>query len=169
MKASIRLTVNGTLRQAEIDTRTLLADFLRDYLGLTGTHIGCLTGNCGACTVIMDGLTVKSCTILAADVEGSEVMTIEGLTAWCSPLTSSYKSILILTRTRSAMASPATYAAAPGIRISSRRLRRWPLATLRQAQGDRGCGRTFVWHPLVLSLSKHEQRSLRQVGRDYGG
>jgi len=80
VKASIRLTVNGTLRQAEIDTRTLLADFLRDYLGLTGTHIGCLTGNCGACTVIMDGLTVKSCTILAADVEGSEVMTIEGLT-----------------------------------------------------------------------------------------
>jgi len=80
VKATIRLTVNGTSQQASIDTRTLLVDFLRDHLGLTGTHVGCLTGNCGACTVLMDGLTVKSCTILAADTEGSDVMTIEGLT-----------------------------------------------------------------------------------------
>jgi len=80
MRATVRMTVNGTVRQADLDTRTLLVDFLRDHLGLTGTHIGCLTGNCGACTVIMDGLTVKSCTILAADAEESEVMTIEGLT-----------------------------------------------------------------------------------------
>lgn len=80
MKTEVRLTVNGIAHQADVDTRTLLVDFLRDHLGLTGTHIGCLTGNCGACTVIMDGLTVKSCTILAADAEGSEVMTIEGLT-----------------------------------------------------------------------------------------
>jgi carbon-monoxide dehydrogenase small subunit len=72
--------VNGTQREAEIDTRTLLVDFLRDHLNLTGTHVGCLTGNCGACTVIMDGLTVKACTILAADTEGSEIMTVEGLT-----------------------------------------------------------------------------------------
>ena len=79
VKATIRLTVNGTSQQASIDTRTLLVDFLRDHLGLTGTHVGCLTGNCGACTVLMDGLTVKSCTILAADTEGSDVMTIEGL------------------------------------------------------------------------------------------
>ena len=80
MKTTVYLTVNGTQREAEIDTRMLLVDFLRDHLNLTGTHVGCLTGNCGACTVIMDGLTVKSCTILAADAEGSEVMTIEGLT-----------------------------------------------------------------------------------------
>jgi carbon-monoxide dehydrogenase small subunit len=80
MKTAVHLTVNDNPVQAEIDTRMLLVDFLRDCLGLTGTHIGCLTGNCGACTVIMDGLTVKSCTILAADAEGSEVMTIEGLT-----------------------------------------------------------------------------------------
>jgi carbon-monoxide dehydrogenase small subunit len=80
MKTTIHLTVNGEPIQAEIDTRMLLVDFLRDNLGLTGTHIGCLTGNCGACTVILAGLTVKSCTILAADSEGSEVMTIEGLT-----------------------------------------------------------------------------------------
>ena len=80
MKTTVRLTVNNTPRQAEIDTRTLLVDFLRDHLNLTGTHVGCLTGNCGACTVILDDLTVKSCTILAADAEGSNVMTIEGLT-----------------------------------------------------------------------------------------
>jgi carbon-monoxide dehydrogenase small subunit len=80
MKTTVRLTVNEKSVQTEIDTRMLLVDFLRDNLGLTGAHIGCLTGNCGACTVIMDGLTVKSCTILAADTEGSEVTTIEGLT-----------------------------------------------------------------------------------------
>jgi len=79
VKTTVHLTVNSTPYQAEIDTRTLLVDFLRDHLNLTGTHIGCLTGNCGACTVIMDGLTVKSCTVLAADAEGSNVMTIEGL------------------------------------------------------------------------------------------
>jgi carbon-monoxide dehydrogenase small subunit len=80
MKTTIHLTVNNAPVQAEIDTRMLLVDFLRDNLGLTGTHVGCLTGNCGACTVILDGLTVKSCTILAADTEGSAVTTIEGLT-----------------------------------------------------------------------------------------
>ena len=80
MKTTIHLTVNGIQRDAEIDTRMLLVDFLRDRLNLTGTHVGCLTGNCGACTVIMDGFTVKACTILAADTEGSEVMTVEGLT-----------------------------------------------------------------------------------------
>jgi carbon-monoxide dehydrogenase large subunit len=82
---SFELTPEGgsfliALLQASIDTRTLLVGFLRDYSGLTGTYVGCLTGNCGACTVFMDGLTVKSCTILAADTEGSDVMTIEGLT-----------------------------------------------------------------------------------------
>ena len=80
MKTSLHLTVNGKTVDADIDTRMLLVDFLRDNLGLTGTHIGCLTGNCGACTVILDGMTVKSCTVLAADTEGSEVTTIEGFT-----------------------------------------------------------------------------------------
>jgi carbon-monoxide dehydrogenase small subunit len=80
VKTTVHVTVNGQPHQAEIDTRTLLVDFLRDHLHLTGTHVGCLTGNCGACTVIMDDLTVKSCTVLAADADGSEVMTIEGLT-----------------------------------------------------------------------------------------
>jgi len=80
VRTTVNVTVNGTARQTDIDTRTLLVDFLRDHLGLTGTHIGCLTGNCGACTVVLDGVTVKSCTVLAADVEGCQVMTIEGLT-----------------------------------------------------------------------------------------
>ena len=80
MKTRVHLTVNGARRDAEIDTRMLLVDFLRDRLNLTGTHVGCLTGNCGACTIIMDGLTVKSCTILAAEAEDSKVMTVEGLT-----------------------------------------------------------------------------------------
>lgn len=80
MQTTIHLTVNEKPIDATIDTRMLLVDFLRDHLNLTGTHIGCLTGNCGACTVILDGLTVKSCTVLAADTTESEVITIEGLT-----------------------------------------------------------------------------------------
>lgn len=79
MRIPVRLTVNDEPRTAEVDARTLLADFLRDELGLTGTHVGCTTGNCGACTVELDGLTVKSCTILAGDVSDSRVTTIEGL------------------------------------------------------------------------------------------
>lgn len=79
MRIPIRLTVNDEPCTAEVDARTLLADFLRDELGLTGTHVGCTTGNCGACTVVLDGLTVKSCTILAGDVSDSCVTTIEGL------------------------------------------------------------------------------------------
>ena len=80
MQTTIQLTVNNKPFEASVDTRTLLVDFLRDKLNLTGTHLGCATGNCGACTVLLDGLTVKSCTILAADVAGSEITTIEGLT-----------------------------------------------------------------------------------------
>jgi carbon-monoxide dehydrogenase small subunit len=73
------LTVNGTPRNVEIDPRLTLVYLLRENLGLTGTHIGCTTGNCGACTVLLDGKTVKSCSIFAADVNGSEIVTIEGL------------------------------------------------------------------------------------------
>jgi aerobic carbon-monoxide dehydrogenase small subunit len=73
------LTVNGTPRNVEIDPRLTLVYLLRENFGLTGTHIGCTTGNCGACTVLLDGKTVKSCSIFAADVNGSEIVTIEGL------------------------------------------------------------------------------------------
>jgi len=77
---AISLSVNGEHVEANVLPRLNLADLLREHLKLTGTHVGCLTGNCGACTIIMDGLTVKSCTILAAEAEDSEVMTVEGLT-----------------------------------------------------------------------------------------
>ena len=77
MKTSV--TVNGTPRDVEIDPRLTLVYLLRETLGLTGTHVGCTTGNCGACTVLLDGKTVKSCSIFAADVDGSELVTIEGL------------------------------------------------------------------------------------------
>ena len=77
--AKITLTVNGEKRSAEVEDRTLLANFLRDEMKLTGTHIGCDTSQCGACTVHVDGRAVKSCTMLAAQAEGCEVVTIEGL------------------------------------------------------------------------------------------
>jgi carbon-monoxide dehydrogenase small subunit len=73
------VTVNGTRRDVEIDPRLTLVYLLRETLGLTGTHVGCTTGNCGACTVLLDGKTVKACSIFAADVNGSEIVTIEGL------------------------------------------------------------------------------------------
>ncbi len=73
------VAVNGSKREAEVDSRTLLVHFLRETLGLTGTHIGCDTSNCGACTVILDGKAVKSCTILAVQADGKELLTVEGL------------------------------------------------------------------------------------------
>jgi carbon-monoxide dehydrogenase small subunit len=76
---SVSLTVNGTRHSAAVEPRTLLVHLLRDQLDLTGTHIGCDTSQCGACTVLLDGKAVKSCSILAVQVEGSEVTTIEGL------------------------------------------------------------------------------------------
>jgi carbon-monoxide dehydrogenase small subunit len=79
MDDTIKVTVNGRSRTVTVDTRMLLADMIRDELRLTGLHIGCATGNCGACTVILDGRTVKSCCVLAADVPGSEITTVEGL------------------------------------------------------------------------------------------
>jgi len=79
MGLEINVTVNGTSHSSEVDGRTLLAHYLRDALRLTGTHIGCDTSNCGSCTVIMDGKAVKSCTLLAAQADGSEITTIEGL------------------------------------------------------------------------------------------
>ena len=75
----ISVTVNGTTQQSEVEPRLLLVHYLRDVLGLTGTHIGCETSLCGACTVMVDGQAVKSCTVLAAQADGSNVTTIEGL------------------------------------------------------------------------------------------
>jgi carbon-monoxide dehydrogenase small subunit len=76
---AVRLTVNGEAREASVEPRLLLVHFLRETLDLTGTHIGCDTSSCGACTVILDGLPVKSCTIFAVQVGGAEIRTVEGL------------------------------------------------------------------------------------------
>ena len=76
---TLALTVNGKTEQAEVEPRRLLVQFLRDHLGLTGTHVGCDTSQCGACVVHVDGRAVKSCTMLALQADGSTVTTIEGL------------------------------------------------------------------------------------------
>jgi len=75
----ITVTVNGKAYQREVEPRLLLVEFIRATLGLTGTHIGCDTSYCGACTIIVDGDTVKSCTLLAVQADGSEILTVEGL------------------------------------------------------------------------------------------
>ena len=79
MSYSITMTVNGKAVTGEVEGRTLLVQFLREHLGLTGTHVGCDTSQCGTCTVHMDGRAIKSCSILAAHADGAEVTTIEGL------------------------------------------------------------------------------------------
>jgi len=78
---SIRINVNGKARAATVEPRLLLVHFLREQLRLTGTHIGCDTSQCGACTVLLDGRSAKSCTIFAVQADGSEITTIEGLSA----------------------------------------------------------------------------------------
>jgi aerobic carbon-monoxide dehydrogenase small subunit len=75
----VTVTVNGERHESDVEARLLLVHYLRDVLGLTGTHVGCDTSNCGACTVHLNGEAVKSCTVLAAQVDGAEVTTIEGL------------------------------------------------------------------------------------------
>jgi carbon-monoxide dehydrogenase small subunit len=77
--AKVEIVVNGTRQSREVEDRTLLVNFLRDVLGLTGTHVGCDTSQCGCCTVHMNGRAVKSCSVLAVQANGSEVLTIEGL------------------------------------------------------------------------------------------
>jgi aerobic carbon-monoxide dehydrogenase small subunit len=77
--AQVSMTVNGKARKANVDPRVLLVHFLRENLRLTGTHIGCDTSQCGACTVLIDGRTVKSCTVFAVQADGSSITTIEGL------------------------------------------------------------------------------------------
>ncbi len=75
----VQVTVNGVSREAEVEPRTLLVYFLRETLGLTGTNVGCDTTSCGACTVLLDGESVKSCNLLAAQADGREITTIEGM------------------------------------------------------------------------------------------
>jgi aerobic carbon-monoxide dehydrogenase small subunit len=75
----VRMTVNGKSRKADVEPRLLLVHFLREQLLLTGTHVGCDTSQCGSCTVLLDGRTVKSCTVFAVQADGAEVTTIEGL------------------------------------------------------------------------------------------
>ena len=77
----VSVTVNGRTESHEVETRTLLVQYLRDTVGLTGTNIGCDTTSCGACTVLLNGESVKSCTVLAAQADGQEITTIEGMAA----------------------------------------------------------------------------------------
>jgi len=79
MKQTIRVTINGRLYEEDVEPRVLLAHFLRENIGLTGTHIGCVIGECGACSVLLDGKVVKSCLHFAVQADGREVTTIEGL------------------------------------------------------------------------------------------
>ena len=79
MTMTVSMTVNGATRSADVEARTLLVHFLRDVLGLTGTHVGCDTSQCGACVAHVDGVAVKSCTMLAVQAEGASVTTVEGL------------------------------------------------------------------------------------------
>jgi carbon-monoxide dehydrogenase small subunit len=79
MKQTIRVTINGRLYEEDVEPRVLLAHFLRENIGLTGTHIGCVIGECGACSVLLDGKIVKSCLHFAVQADGREITTIEGL------------------------------------------------------------------------------------------
>ncbi len=78
-KQLVKVTINGRYREAAVEPRTLLVHFIRESLALTGTHVGCDTSNCGACTVIVDGKTVKSCTMFAVQADGATITTVEGL------------------------------------------------------------------------------------------
>jgi carbon-monoxide dehydrogenase small subunit len=79
MKHTIRVTINGRLYEEDVEPRQLLAHFIRENIGLTGTHVGCVVGECGACSILLDGQVVKSCLHLAVQADGREVTTIEGL------------------------------------------------------------------------------------------
>lgn len=78
-KQTVHVKINGQQRGADVEPRLLLVHFIRETLGLTGTHVGCDTSNCGACTVVLDGKTVKSCTMFAVQADGAELLTVEGL------------------------------------------------------------------------------------------
>ncbi|MFN3687664.1 (2Fe-2S)-binding protein [Salinarimonas sp.] len=80
-KVHVKMTINGRPIEALVEPRTLLVHFIREELGLTGAHIGCETGHCGACTLDIDGMSVKSCTMFAVQADGAEIVTIEGMAA----------------------------------------------------------------------------------------
>ena len=80
MKREVRIKINGQIYQEEVEPRLLLSYFLRETAGLTGTHIGCVIGECGACSVLVDGKLVKSCLLLAVQMDGKEIVTVEGMT-----------------------------------------------------------------------------------------
>jgi carbon-monoxide dehydrogenase small subunit len=86
IRREIALTVNGVAHRREVEVRRTLGDFLRHELGLTGTHLGCEHGVCGACTVLVDGLTARSCLMLAVQADGKQITTVEGLAAPVGPL-----------------------------------------------------------------------------------
>ena len=79
MKQNIRVTINGRLYEEDVEPRQLLVHFLRENIGLTGTHVGCVVGECGACSILLDGKVVKSCLHLAVQADGREITTVEGL------------------------------------------------------------------------------------------
>ena len=79
MKLPVKMTINGTTQSHEIEPRMLLVHYIRETVGLTGTHVGCDTSQCGACTIIMNGLAVKACNLFAVQADGAQIMTIEGL------------------------------------------------------------------------------------------
>ena len=79
MKRQVKLTINGVSYSHEVEPRLLLVHLIRDVVGLTGTHIGCDTSQCGACTIILNGMAVKACTLLAVQAEGADILTVEGL------------------------------------------------------------------------------------------
>jgi aerobic carbon-monoxide dehydrogenase small subunit len=79
VKQAVKVTVNGVEHSHEVEPRLLLVHYIRDVLGLTGTHVGCDTSNCGACTILMNGKSVKSCTLLTAQADGASLQTVEGL------------------------------------------------------------------------------------------
>lgn len=78
-KQTVHVKINGQQREADVEPRLLLVHFIRETLGLTGTHVGCDTSNCGACTVVLNGKTIKSCTMFAVQADGAELLTVEGL------------------------------------------------------------------------------------------
>ncbi len=79
MKREVRIKINGQIYQDEVEPRLLLSYFIRETVGLTGTHIGCVIGECGACSVLVDGKLVKSCLLFAVQVDGKEILTVEGM------------------------------------------------------------------------------------------
>lgn len=91
--SSVRVTINGMAYEREVEDRTLLVDFIRDELQLKGTHIGCEVGRCGACTIIFNGKSAKSCMLLAAQADGAEITTVEGLAdgSQLNPLQKAFK------------------------------------------------------------------------------